>query len=62
MLAHPFFFELYREAKQWELMEAASKHVAEGTPEEPEGWIARANALRFQERREEARKVANKDI
>lgn len=57
-----FRSQLYCEAKQWELMEAVSKYVAQKAPEIPQGWIMWANALRYQERLEEAKKVAFKAL
>jgi len=53
-----FRSRMYCDAKQWELMEAVSKYVAENAPDNPQGWIMWANALRFQERYQEAKNVA----
>lgn len=48
---------LYFHAKQWELMEATSKYVAEEKPKDSFGWVNWANALRYQDKFDEAKKV-----
>ena len=53
---------LYCHAKQWGLMEAVSRHVAEQDPQSPFGWVNWANALRFLDRFDEAKRVAIKAL
>ncbi|MDQ8196871.1 tetratricopeptide repeat protein [Pelagicoccus enzymogenes] len=49
---------LYLEARNWELMEAVSKQLAEQTPSSRHAWINWAYALREMERNEEAKNIA----
>ena len=53
---------LYFHAKQWELMEATSRFVAEQKPDFSLGWVNWANALRFQGKFEEAKHVGSKGL
>ena len=50
--------DLYHAAKNWDLMRDIAKHLAESLPDQSDGWVSWAFALRAQEQVKEAKEVA----
>ncbi|MDA7640527.1 tetratricopeptide repeat protein [Opitutaceae bacterium] len=50
--------KMYKQAEYWPELEAVSKFVAKQAPRKPEGWVNWSNALREQDKIEDAKKVA----
>lgn len=54
--------KMYKQPESWPALEAVSKYVAELAPRKPEGWLNWANALREQDKIEDAKEVAREAL